>query len=372
METTVAMVTEPVYYLAVAGSPTIEIPHEELRSLLSQIETDLHRSKVYRSALASLQKLLGESPAAKTLIKAVGREAIRLVFQTLAKQTDVPVQTQEASTTPTDVSIGQVSDREASAGQSLTSDREEEASAGQSLTSKTSLRPVPEAGASTYMKSTPGIDNTSEKLLGFTKRTKKPTKAEIAAQTLRQEREEYLRRLGEEIKQARYSQSLSLHHLQERSFVPRHHIEALENGRIEVLPEDVYLRGFIQRLGNALRLNGAEMSYSLPAPDPVRTVLPSWYHPKPAGFHLSPMHLYLGYTALVEGAVGGLALLSQQSTIGETRHPVGKPSQPSVSPPSQRAERIAKPGLSVGATWRVASTSVAIGPDIAPPEAFAF
>ncbi len=306
------MVT-PIYYLGVAESPTIEIPQAELSALLSQIEAELHSSKVYRSALASLQ-LLGEtSPTATALVKAVGREAIRLVFLKLARRHDkVPVQT-GVSTVPPDVSTTEADVQP-----------EDALESGPSIinTSSQSSEVV-----SSCVDATPRLEvNMPQKRTLVAERTKKTRKAE-AAQIAIQERAERLRNLGQELQQARYSQGLSLRQLHERSLVPLHHIEALENGRVDLLPEDVYVRGFIRRLGDVLGLDGVGMNDSLPTC--ATTVLPSWYRSQSvSGLHLSPLHLYLGYTALVAGAVGGLALLSQQSTLSDSIHQMTKPSQP--------------------------------------------
>ncbi|MFS0520246.1 hypothetical protein ACEYW6_37000, partial [Nostoc sp. UIC 10607] len=81
------MVTTPVYYLQFLDNPNIEISQDELRSLLREIEVQLHRSGVYRRALAIVQKLIGEqTDQAQDLLKAVGREAIGLAFQQFAQQ----------------------------------------------------------------------------------------------------------------------------------------------------------------------------------------------------------------------------------------------------------------------------------------------
>jgi hypothetical protein len=81
------MTTTPVYLLTIPGNSSIQISQDELRSLLGQIETKLHRSKVYRNALATLQNLLGpSSEQAKVLFKAISREAIALSFQQFTTQ----------------------------------------------------------------------------------------------------------------------------------------------------------------------------------------------------------------------------------------------------------------------------------------------
>ncbi len=74
-----------MYSLSVPGQPNIEISQDELRSLLGEIETELHNSKVYRRAVATVQKLLGSSSEqANLLFKAVGREAIGVAFRQLS------------------------------------------------------------------------------------------------------------------------------------------------------------------------------------------------------------------------------------------------------------------------------------------------
>jgi cytoskeleton protein RodZ len=211
----------------------------------------------------------------------------------------------------------------------------------------------------------------STTLNAFGKPNKKLTKAERAAQVMEQERQERLRHIGQELRQARLQRSLTLRQLHSRTLVPLHQIEALETGRVEELPEDVYLRGFIRRIGHALSLDGIALAASLPNPDPVKSVVPSWYHSNsakaflPGGYNLTPVHLYFGYAALVAGAVGGLACMSQKSSAGEPieldptlSHP------PSVSPSNRDAEPVGKPGL------QSTKAGVKAGSDIAPPEAF--
>ena len=146
--------------------------------------------------------------------------------------------------------------------------------------------------------------------------------------------------------------------------IPLHHIEALSAGRVEELPEDVYVRDFIRRLGDVLGLDGAALVAALPAPEPLKSVLlPSAYQPeyKASRFYLTPTHLYLSYTALVAGAVGGLAWISQQSP----KEPIYEPSSffPSQLNTSQEsADHSSLPGL------KSSQNGVVAGRDIASPE----
>src|SRR4028118_332321 len=95
------MVFQPAYDRGVSESPTIEISQEGLRSILNQIESELQDSEVYRRTMAGLQTMLGEaSSTAHILVKAVGREAVRLSFQEVVRQYKViPVPSGEMNNT---------------------------------------------------------------------------------------------------------------------------------------------------------------------------------------------------------------------------------------------------------------------------------
>ena len=144
---------------------------------------------------------------------------------------------------------------------------------------------------------------------------KKVSAADLAEQVI-QERADHLRRLGGQIQQARLARSMSLSELHSKTLVPVHQIQALEAGYGAHLPEDIYLRGFIQRIAKVLEMDSASLLASLPKPDPRQAILPTWYHPPtPAiglrGLAVQPVHLYVGYAALM---AGGLFWLSRQAT----------------------------------------------------------
>lgn len=344
---------QPTYGKGVIENQTIEMSQEGLRSILSQIESELLDSEVYRRTMAGLQTMLGEaSGTAQILVKAVGREAVRLTFQEFARQYKVIPVTSEGTNSATD------QEEEVDLPQMV----EDNPVQAESEVDETS---VEEAAHSVETTQSPSLVT---RLIGDTKRSKKLTKAELEAQKAEQERQELLRQVGQELRQARESRSLSILQLHNQTLVPLHHIEALESGHLEHLPEDVYIRGFIRRIAQALGLNGVAIAASLPAPDPVKSVVPSWYHSTTVpGFHLSSIHLYLGYTALIAGAVGGLSLMSKQSTPGASVEPEPSGSSQAVSPKTAHAEPTNKPGIKSSS-----QTGVKAGADIAPPEAMPF
>lgn len=341
------MVFQPTYTNGV--ETTIEMSQDGLRSILNQIESELLDSEVYRRTMAGLQTMLGEATnTAQILVKAVGREAVRLTFQEFARQYKVvPVSAEKLNTAP----------KEFTPQTPETSLPQEEPTQSHNLVLEEDILEQEE----TY--NTKLVD----RLIGETKPRKKLTKTKLSAQKVLQQRDELLRQVGQELRRAREARSLSTEQLYRQTLVPLHHIEALEAGHVEHLPEDVYIRGFIRRLGQALGINGIAIAASLPEPDPVKSVVPSWYRESTAatigGFQLSSVHLYLGYTALIAGAVGGLSWMStNKSTPGVTIKPEPGKSSQSISPKAN-LEQTTKPGV------KSSTIGMKAGTDIAPPEA---
>ncbi|WP_371357360.1 helix-turn-helix domain-containing protein [Hydrocoleum sp. CS-953] len=191
---------------------------------------------------------------------------------------------------------------------------------------------------------------------------KKPTKAEQAAIAL-QERNTYLHELGKKLQKARKMRYLSMKQIHKQTFVPLHYLEAIEKGETEKLPEDVYLRGFIFRLGNALGFDGVTLAAELPISNSLQGLMPSWSKSnKDFGFYLHPAYLYLGYTALMAGAVSGLSWISQQPSPGANIIPDTLEPADSVAHSDRDLETTQTPGL------KSTTGSLVVGSDMAPPE----
>ncbi len=69
-----------------------------------------------------------------------------------------------------------------------------------------------------------------------------------------------LEQIGQKLKVAREGQSLSVGQVYDRTKIPVNHIDALECGRFDDLPEPVYVAGFIKRYGDMLGLNGQSLA----------------------------------------------------------------------------------------------------------------
>ncbi len=357
----------PVYSLTIPGNPTIEINQDELRSLLGQIETELHRSKVYRRALATVQQMVGSAEQAKQLFKAVGREAIGLAFHQFAQQKQ-QLTVSEASVN--EVSVGEASvvaiteEKPNELAECLTSAKFHAISTVENSDDDVNLQP-----ATNTIKPLPKADKKSLKVgspLAWLKNKKSP-KVEVASVVVAEQRSETLRQIGKQLREARELRGLSLTQLNNYTRVPIYQMDAIERGNWDDLPEEVFVRGFIRIMGNALGLNGTHLVASLPAPEPSKTVLPDWYkstrNSGGSGLEINAMHLYVGYTALVAGAVGGLSLMSSQQANADKLINRNTETSSTVNQSIKDKQLDAKPGL------QSSSKGISVGSDIAPPEA---
>ncbi|MGB3267215.1 MAG: helix-turn-helix domain-containing protein [Microcoleus sp.] len=378
------MALKPEAYFGVTDPATMEISQESFRSVLGQIEAELLCSDTYSHALASLQTMLGSAAsAAEILIRAVSREAVKLAFDRFGKPNKTEIQVAPetfaepipapSSVRELDASVpppvfywrsASVEAPTATESETENDDRENNSSEEEQPAPKEEIQ-VESAAPATVIapaKSFPGF--------GFPKKPKKPTKEEEAAIAV-QQREESLRELGRELRQGRQIRSLSLQQLHSQTLVPLHHIESIENGEIEKLPQDIYVRGFILRLGDALGLDGTAMANALPKPAPTPIMTNTYLSVSDSdsadGFQMRPVHLYLGYTALMAGAIGGVGWLSQQPVIpGANAVPEPQVTPPASVAPAQKSQEKAPrpPGLKMSNSHG----GLIVGADMAPPE----
>jgi cytoskeleton protein RodZ len=343
------MVMTPVYLFTLPGNPSVKISDDQLRSLLGDIEAQLHSSKIYLLTMAKLQNLLGSSAEPmKILLKAVGREAISLAFQQFLQpekvtETHISTPTSESETVKNHASINVKSET------SNTENQPYQVSAE---------FPVNSAKNAPINPVDPGIKK-------WFQVNKKSDNDDLEKQNLAEQRREIISNIGEQLKQAREFQGLSLYQLHIYTHIPIHYLEAIENRKFDLLPEDTLLRRFIHSMGNALGLNGTILAASLPANDPLLSIVPHRNdHPQSSPqppIVLNSIHLYLGYTALMAGAMGGLTLISQNANNGRVLDPdiVNCHSYP-ISPSSQMSAECMKPRLN----------SSGLDANVAPPETF--
>ncbi len=324
----------PCDSIATPTAYRLEFTPDAWQGVIHQAEVALCESEVYRRAWDQLRQTLGEgAEELQSLLYTIGQEAIRLALKQFTQHPDLVT-----VVPPPDFTVPPPT----------TSDT-------------TPTAPAPENRAAALL-ADDWVPNPTREL------PKKPRlrKAQQQAIAAAQAREERLLEIGRILKQARAKKRLSLGQLHSLTLVPTHQITALETGQLNQLPEDIYIRGFIRRLGNALGLNGTELAASLPKDDPNRGVVPSWYHPmKDKGLYLQPSHLYLGYAAVMAGAMGGLAWVTQQTTPEAVAQPVVPPAASLLSQAEKAAPVTNTPGMQ-------ANGKVAVGSEIAAPEALPY
>lgn len=128
---------------------------------------------------------------------------------------------------------------------------------------------------------------------------------------------EILQHIGEQLRQAREQQQISIDNLSARTQIQPRLIEAIETGHIEMLPESVYVKGMVKRYANCLGLNGMELSEQVPKWGPqVAMFEPTKIQTtgfSPTTRQLKPLHVYVGYTLAIFGVGAGLSQLLNNS-----------------------------------------------------------
>lgn len=73
-----------------------------------------------------------------------------------------------------------------------------------------------------------------------------------------------LKAIGSYLAQIREQQSITLEEISSRTYIPLRLLRALETGQQSILPEPVYIQGFIRRYADALGLDGIGISKEFP------------------------------------------------------------------------------------------------------------
>ncbi len=68
-----------------------------------------------------------------------------------------------------------------------------------------------------------------------------------------------IEQIGQKLRNARESKGFSLGQIYDRTKIPPNHLESIENGRFDDLPEPVYVVGFIKRYAECVGLNGQNL-----------------------------------------------------------------------------------------------------------------
>ncbi|MBW4496235.1 MAG: DUF4115 domain-containing protein [Oscillatoria princeps RMCB-10] len=176
-----------------------------------------------------------------------------------------------------------------------------------------------------------------------------------------QERAEKLSELGARLHRVRLELNLSLEEVSMRTMIGPRHLEAIEEGQLEHLPEPIYIQGFIRRFANALGLNGAELASDFPIESNQRLLNYPWINWPSA--QLRPIHLYLLYIALIMFSVQSLSQMLDRSAMQASRPEIEPPppTQPVQQPERRPAPSLAKLTTGGSPTPSAESAAVRVG-----------
>jgi cytoskeleton protein RodZ len=327
--------------LAAVENPTVMAT--ALNAVISQVEAALSQSSIYQRAIASLQQVTAEAGLdGQILLKAVSLEAIRLTIA--AMENLRPNALQGLSESPSESTPENVIEY---------------------MADPADIDPADTAmfeSIATVMQPRRTVSNPMKVVIAQYRAKRQAKIIEELVMT----REEILIQLGEQIQLEREARKMSIAQLHARTFIPMYHLQALEGGHTAQLPEDVYLRGFLRRIENALTLENDSLVGAMPS-EVSAEILPSWAKQSTktkrknlGGLDMNPTHLYFTYAALM---AGGVCWLSSQTAPKTTLPDLSnyEPRAQLPMPKAKFASQTAKKQLS-----RIGNTTIKVG--IAPPE----
>ncbi|MDJ1183514.1 helix-turn-helix domain-containing protein [Roseofilum casamattae] len=117
--------------------------------------------------------------------------------------------------------------------------------------------------------------------------------------------------LGAKLQETRQEQGLSLDYISTKTHIRQSLLRAIEEGRLEQLPEPVYVHYFLREYANLLGLDGS--TFARPFPSESRFQFLSAARFSLPVLQLRPIHLYLLYIAIIFGSVNGLSSFIERS-----------------------------------------------------------
>ncbi|MEM1241296.1 MAG: RodZ domain-containing protein [Cyanobacteria bacterium P01_H01_bin.26] len=146
--------------------------------------------------------------------------------------------------------------------------------------------------------------------------------------------QQQLLHIGAVLRDARKASGQSLEDLAGRVLVRSRLLMALEEARMDELPELIYVQGLIRRYGDVLGLEGHVLaSQYVAVPDPKRQG-GSWAR---ESLQLRPYHLYAAYVVLIVVSISGLSYLMQRAIPQNVAEPIVDPTAFEQLTPRQAA-----------------------------------
>jgi cytoskeletal protein RodZ len=171
--------------------------------------------------------------------------------------------------------------------------------------------------------------------------------------------EEQLKEIGAHLREVRLQQSLSIDEIAAKTLIRVTFLQALEEGQLDLLPEAIFVQGFIRRYGDVLGLDGTALGKTFP----TDFSLPESDMDTKTQSRGISIPLYIPYIFLLIAATCGLSYLLNSQRGTQFQQPVASQPIPKSQPPLALAPKpLTKPATVVIPTTQAipASTPVAI------------
>ena len=314
-------------------SSTISL--NQMISLVTEIEAEVYASPIYCNALATLTKNSKNEKNTNSILKKITRSVIRVAFQKFLsipefQRQPLPVQPFDLSNPPLTNLPQEPINQENLPSYTMPSTLEKT----QSLPKQEEPNMVHAIAESSDTISPNNFDDLESKAkeletkihhsienFRIAKPATEATPIADARLNNNQEtdRHQRLQEIGGQIREARLAKSITIAQINVNTAISIGKIEAIEEGCLEKLPEEIYLQGYIRRLGNAVGLDGDRLAhYFLSSPpNPVETIKKnsnkSSSNQPNNKIYLNSMHLFWVYISLIASSFGFLSLIANNT-----------------------------------------------------------
>lgn len=152
-----------------------------------------------------------------------------------------------------------------------------------------------------------------------------------------------LQEIGSYLHQIRCAKEISIEEIASKTRIRVRLLKAIEEAKLEALPEPVYVRGMIVQFADTLGLNGWELAKDFPTNSNYKQLKSSFWLYLPYFIKLRPFHLYFLYIFLVIVSVRGLANIVSSSDVDLPRTeivatPTATPQAKATTKPTQPSQ----------------------------------
>lgn len=148
--------------------------------------------------------------------------------------------------------------------------------------------------------------------------------------------EEQLKEIGAHLREVRLQQSLSIDEIAAKTLIRVTFLQALEEGQLDLLPEAIFVQGFIRRYGDVLGMDGTALGKTFP----TDFSLPESDMDTKTQSRGISVPLYIPYIFLLIAATCGLSYLLNSQRGTQFQQPVASQPIPKINPTTALAPKL--------------------------------